>query len=409
MHVEGTIKAPPSKSMMIRAMAAGLLSEGETRITNPSFSDDAMASLHIVETLGAKVTIRDCHLKLTGGGKPAGTAYLNCMESGLCMRMFTSIAALFKEEIILEGKGSLLSRPIGDAEDILHQLGCWCQTNHDRLPIKVNGPLRGGKIHLINPVGSQFLTGLLMALPLCEMNSEIVVTSLRSKPYISMTLSLLSDFGISIDHDDDLDRFTIQGSQHYQSHPYDVEGDWSGASFFLVAAALRGSVRILGLSLHSKQADLSILHALKLAGAKIIAKDDLVFVEQDHLWGFEFDSTHCPDLFPPLVVLACSCQGRSVIHGIERLRFKESNRADALLSEFKKIGARIEIKNGKMIIEGGPLEGGVVNSHGDHRIAMAAAVAGLVSREEVCIQDWQCVSKSYPRFFEDLESVCRSA
>jgi 3-phosphoshikimate 1-carboxyvinyltransferase len=406
--VDGKIQAPPSKSMMIRAAAAGLLSDGETRIINPSYCDDALASIGIAQSLGANLESINQGIKIIGGNGPVGTTYLDCGESGLCMRMFTPVAAIFKEEVILEGSGSLLSRPIGEVELPISQLGGDCRTSdRNRPPIKVRGPLRGGDVHIIGSLSSQFLTGLLMALPRCENDSEVFVSNLRSKPYIAMTLSLLSDFGIGIEHDDDFSQFFVCGSQQYMSRDYSVEGDWSGASFYLVAGAIGGCSRIQGLSLQTHQADRKILEALELAGAKIRIDDNLVVVEQNRLQAFEFVATQCPDLFPPLVVLACACQGQSVIHGVTRLRFKESDRAESLLSEFRKIGARIEIENDKMIIEGGSLEGGSIRSRGDHRIAMAAAVAGLVSRKGVIIDDWQCVSKSYPGFFDVLESVSR--
>lgn len=406
-EVSGEIKAPPSKSMMIRAAAAGLLSDGETRILHPSFCEDALASISIVKSLGAKVKIKNKELTIHGGIRPNGKASLDCGESGLCMRMFSAIAALFKDAVLLEGKGSLLSRPMGMVEDTLGELGCFCRTNKGRPPVEVKGPLNGGKVHISGSISSQFLTGLLMALPLCEKDSEVVVEDLKSTPYIAMTLSLLSNFGIVFDFENDFTRFTIKGSQRYLNTVYSVEGDWSGSSFFLVAGAIGGSVGIQHLPIKTQQADKKIIEALELAGAKIQTQDNLVVVEQNRLFAFQFDASSCPDLFPPLVVLACSCQGRSVIHGIERLLFKECNRADSLLSEFRKIGAKIEIENGKMIIEGSPLKGGEINSHGDHRIAMAAAVAGIKSQKGVGIENWKCVSKSYPGFFEDLRSITR--
>lgn len=406
-EVDGKIKAPPSKSMMIRAAAAGLLCDGETQILNPSYCEDALASISIVEALGAKVKDKNQELKLFGGIVPKGKVYLDCGESGLCMRMFTPIAALFRDSIILEGKGTLLSRPMGMIEASLKELGCSCRTNYGLPPVEVKGPLNGGKVHVSGAISSQFLTGLLMALPLCEKDSEVVVCDLKSTPYIAMTLALLSNFGIVFDFENDFSRFSINGSQRYLNKTYSVEGDWSGSSFFLVAGAIGGSVVIQNLPKQTQQADKYILEALELAGAKIQTQDNLVTVEQNHLHAFKFDATQCPDLFPPLVVLACFCQGQSVIHGIERLLFKECNRADSLLSEFRKIGARIKIENGKMIIEGSPLEGGQINSHGDHRIAMAAAVAGIKSQKGVGIENWKCVSKSYPGFFEDLSFISR--
>jgi len=404
-EVEGTNPAPPSKSMMIRTTAAGLLADGEIHILNPSLCEDALASLRIVEALGAEVDIMKQKIKLTGGFGPGGTTFLDCGESGLCMRLFPPVAALSKYVVILNGTNSLRSRPMGMVESTLRNLGCRCLTNNSLPPIIVKGPLIGGKIHVSGSLSSQFITGLLMALPLCEKDSEIIVSDLNSKPYIAMTLSVLSDFGIVIDHNKDFSQFYIRGSQRYLSKDYYVEGDWSGSSFFLVAGAIGGHVVIQDLSIHSQQADKKIIEALELAGAQIHIQDNFVAVERNRLRAFEFDASHCPDLFPPLVVLACCCEGRSVIHGIKRLLFKESNRADSLLSEFKKIGAQIAIENGKMIIEGNSLEGNVVDSHGDHRIAMAAAVAGFVSQRGVIVKNWKCVSKSYPDFFEDLNSI----
>jgi len=406
-EIDGEIRAPSSKSMMIRATAAGLLSGGETRITNSSFCDDALASLSIIESLGADVAKLDQDLIIKGGLGPIRTHYLDCRESGLCIRMYTPIAGLRTEKITLSGSGSLLNRPMGMMERPLSQLGCYCQTNSEHLPVQVKGPLKGGGVQVDGSQSSQFLTGLLMALPLCKNDSEVTVRNLKSKPYIAMTLSLLSAFGISIDYEEDFSQFYIKGSQHFQCKPYRVEGDWSGASFFLVAGALGGCVKIHNLSMQSIQADKRILDALEQMGAKISTKDDMVVVEQGHLNAFEFDAAQCPDLFPPLAALACFCQGRTEIHGVERLSIKESNRAESLLNEFRKIGAEITIEGNKMIVDGNSLEGGSIDSHGDHRIAMAAAVAGLCSHKGVALYDWKCVSKSYPGFFEDLESISR--
>jgi 3-phosphoshikimate 1-carboxyvinyltransferase len=395
--------------MMIRAVAAGFLCEGDTLINNPSFCDDALAALDIVKFLGAEVISQGHDLRITGRKILIGRTHLDCSESGLCLRMFIPIAALFEEEIILEGKGSLLTRPVGKVEIPMNHLGCSCNTNNDRPPVKVKGPLKGGNVHIDGSQSSQFLTGLLMALPLCENDSEITVFKLQSKPYIAMTLSLLKEFGITVDHEEDFGRFRIKGTQNYRRGGYTIEGDWSSASFFLVAGAVGGFIRITGLSLQSLQADKKILEALELAGAKIIIKDNLVAVEHNDLKAFDFDATHCPDLFPSLVVFACSCEGRSVIHGVERLFFKESNRAAVLLSEFQKIGAIIEIEGDRMIVEGGNLEGGLIDSYGDHRIAMAGALAGMASKNGVIINNWQSVSKSYPTFFDDLEIISRRA
>jgi 3-phosphoshikimate 1-carboxyvinyltransferase len=256
-------------------------------------------------------------------------------------------------------------------------------------------------------MSSQVASGLLMALPLCPQDSVLTVANLKSKPYLRMTLSLLKEFGIIIHHDEELRRFEIPGKQAYHPRNYRVEGDWSGGAFLLVAGAIAGRVKVRGLSDKSLQADRAVLMALEKAGAKIGSGGNTVTVEQNRLKAFEFNATDCPDLFPPLAALACHCEGRSVIQGTERLKHKESDRALALVREFRKMGARIRVQGGRMEVTGGRLEGGDVSSNQDHRIAMACAVAGLSSEKGVRIRDWSCVAKSYPQFFDDLEALRR--
>jgi 3-phosphoshikimate 1-carboxyvinyltransferase len=246
-----------------------------------------------------------------------------------------------------------------------------------------------------------------MALPLCPQDSVLTVANLKSKPYLSMTRSLLKEFGIIIHHDGELRRFEIPGKQAYHPRTYRVEGDWSGGAFPLVAGAIAGRVKVRGLSDKSLQADRAILEALEKSGARVRSEGNAVTVEQSRLEAFEFDATDCPDLFPPLVALACHCKGRSVIQGTERLRHKESDRALALVREFRKMGAHIRVQGGTMEVTGGRLKGGEVCSHNDHRIAMACAVAGLGSEKGVAIREWACVAKSYPQFFDDLEALRR--
>jgi 3-phosphoshikimate 1-carboxyvinyltransferase len=256
-------------------------------------------------------------------------------------------------------------------------------------------------------MSSQIASGFLMALPRCSQDSVLRVSNLKSKPYLRMTLSLLKEFGIIIHHDEELSRFEIPGDQSYRPRTYRLEGDWSGGAFLLVAGAIAGRVKVRGLSDKSPQADRAILEALEKSGARVRSEGNAVTVEQSRLEAFEFDATDCPDLFPPLVALACYCKGKSVIRGTERLRHKESDRAMTLVAEFGKMGARIHLQNGRMEVTGKRLRGGEVSSRHDHRIAMACAVAGLGSEKGVAIHDWACVAKSHPQFFDDLEALRR--
>ncbi len=405
-RLDGTVTAPPSKSMMQRAVAAAALAHGPSVLLNPSFCEDALAALCIAEGLGAEVKRESIKLRIDGGGQPRGHR-LACGESGLCMRLFTPIAALFERPFTLTATGSLGSRPMAALEEPLWALGAKCQTHYGLPPIAVRGPIRGGRVSLDGSMSSQVASGFLMALPLCPQDSALSVSHLKSKPYLRMTLSLLKEFGIIIHQDEKLRRFEIPGKQAYHPRTYRVEGDWSGGAFLLVAGAIAGRVKVRELSEKSLQADRAILEALKRAGAEVDTERDAVTVERCGLRSFEFDATDCPDLFPPLVALACHCQGRSVIQGTERLKHKESDRALALVSEFRKMGARIRVYDGKMEVTGKSLKGGEISSHHDHRIAMACAIAGLQSDKGVSIRDWMCIAKSYPKFFDDLEALRR--
>lgn len=403
-EISGAIPAPPSKSMMIRAQAAALLSTGITRISNPSSCADALAAQGIISALGAVYKKQEQDHLITGGIKSAADE-LNCGESGLCMRLFTPVAALFDKPVTLTGEGSLRHRLMQDMEVPLQDMGAFCETDNGFPPIKLKGPLKAGRYTLDASLSSQFLTGLLYALPLCDSDSELTARNLRSKPYVAMTLSMLARFDISILAEKDFTHLYIPGGQKYNPAAYRVEGDWSGAAFMLVAGALRGEIEVRDLLPDSQQADKQILDALSSAGADISSSGSSLRVKQGKLQAFEFDATDCPDLFPPLTALACGCEGTSTLYGTDRLEYKESPRGRVLLQEFKKIGAEIAIKENHMEIKGSRLHGGIIDSHNDHRIAMAGAVAGLIATDGVKIRNWQAVTKSYPDFFNDLKAV----
>jgi 3-phosphoshikimate 1-carboxyvinyltransferase len=402
--IKGTIKAPPSKSMTIRAAAGALLSSGKTRILSPSKCQDARTAFWIIQDLGSVIYPDSQRIQVKGGLKLKKNS-LHCGESGLCMHLFTPIASLFKRELTLKGEGSLLNRPMDMMKSPLKSLGVRCQTQNGLPPIKVTGPIGSGRVNMNSSVTSQFLSGLLMTLPLCTGDSEIRVHNLKSKPYILMTLELLKDFGIQVNTDCHLSAFHIPGNQKYSKKEYAVEGDWSGASFLLTAGAVSGKVTVTGLNMKSRQADRQIIKALHKAGARIQTTENKVSVSRNKLTSFTFNATHCPDLIPALTVLACFASGTSRIIGADRLKDKESNRAFSLTSEFGKMGAKICFEKNKLLISGGGLKGGTVFSHHDHRIAMAEAVAGLRAKRGANIHKWECVSKSYPDFFKDLTSI----
>ncbi|MCP4151671.1 MAG: 3-phosphoshikimate 1-carboxyvinyltransferase [bacterium] len=402
-EINGTISAPASKSMLQRAIAAALLADSPTRILNATFSNDAMAALRVIKALGAHVSVEKNEILVEGDMNPQGDI-LDCGEAGLSIRMFTPIAALWHDELTLTGEGSLLTRPVSMIEEPLKKLGLRVTTTNGCPPLTVKGPLQGGDVVVDGSVSSQFLTGFLMALPKAPKDSKLIVNDLKSTPYVDMTITLLDVFGVTVEHEN-YEVFSIKGNQNYHMGEYRVEGDWSGASFPLVAGGIGGSVTVTCLDPTSPQADRRILDALTAAGAEVRISGDSINVTKKHLKAFHFDATHCPDLFPPLVALACNCDGTTTLTGVERLTHKESNRSETLQKVFSDLGGVIRVKGDLMEVDGVKLTGGSLDSHNDHRIAMAGALAAVNARDDVHIDGYECVNKSYPNFFEDFAKI----
>lgn len=407
--LSGTVKAPASKSSMQRACALALLHEGETMILNPGKSNDDIAALDIIQRLGASIEIQNEKVKIKNSEAVFSGAEINCGESGLGIRMFTPIAALSSKEIIINGSGSLLKRPMHFFDEIFPKLGISIQSNNGYLPIKIKGPLQPADITIDGSLSSQFLTGLLMAYGKAATKPvTITVNNLKSKPYIDLTLQMMGSFGYDVVNNNNAS-FAIKPINGLTNKQINciIEGDWSGAAFLLVAGAVGGNVVVKGLDIHSAQADKAILNALKDCGAEISAAEGTVTVNSFPGGlgnAFYFNATDCPDLFPPLVVLAAYCKGISVIEGVSRLQHKESNRAITLQQEFGKMGVEIKLEADKMMIAGGnSLKGARVHSHHDHRIAMACAAAALKANGETVIEEAEAVNKSYPGFYNDLK------
>ncbi|MCX6565052.1 MAG: 3-phosphoshikimate 1-carboxyvinyltransferase [Candidatus Aminicenantes bacterium] len=407
--LNGALAAPPSKSLTQRAAAAAFLSPGTTEIINASSCADAMAAFRLIEEMGAEVDrsgaeSAEKRIRIHGGSA-ARRRRVQCGEAGLCLRMFTPILSLFEGPVTLEASGSLLNRPMGMMEKPLSDLGGRVETREGRPPVTVWGPIRGGRTEVDGSVSSQFLSGLLLALPRAEQPSEVAVRNLKSRSYVEMTLGVIRAFGGVVENASDLSSFRVPGGQVYRAGTFRVEGDWSGAAALLAAAALSGRVEVSGLDPDSLQPDRAVLSALEAAGARVGVSKNRISCERADLRPFEFDVGECPDLFPTLAALAARCAGTSVIRGIERLRHKESARDHVVREEFSKIGVEVEISGGAVRIRGGRIRGGRADAHGDHRIAMTLALAGLASETGVGISGTDCVVKSYPEFFKDLRRL----
>ena len=405
-QVSGEVRPPCSKSYAQRALAAALLSDGETTLSNIELCADTRYAMNVITGLGASVRQTGPTEYVIRGGLAPITDTINTGESGLATRLFTPIAALCDRRMTITGTGTMLRRPIGMMIDPLRNLGVQVRSN-GYLPITVQGPLRGGETDVEAYVSSQFLTGLLMSLPLAEGDTILHVEQPNSLPYLAVTVDLASKFRIRMEHNG-FREFFIPGGQHYHPAKLHIEGDWSSAAFMLVAGAIAGEVTAKRMNTLSLQADLAIIQALTKAGAVIITTPDEITVRKRELTGFDFDATQRPDLFPILAVLGANCEGTTHIRGVNRLVYKESNRAEAIVSEYTKLGMDVALEDDVMTVRGGSLSGGTIDSCNDHRIAMAAAIAALAASGPVTITNAQAVTKSYPRFWDDLDSIIRT-
>lgn len=411
--VRGSIMAPASKSAMQRACAAALLRNGTTYLFNYGISADDEVALRIIQQLGALVKKEGDYLLIESGGVQPKSSTINCGESGLSSRMFTSIAALSTEPISLVGEGSLLTRPFSFFTDVLPKLAVTCSSNNGVLPLRVQGPLQPKDIEVDGSLSSQFLTGLLFAFSAVgASNVTISVRNLNSKPYIDLTLQVMKDFGLPVPVNKNYEAFIFTSGQSAENRneplTFHVEGDWSSAAFLLVAAAVSGELDVTGLDVFSSQADKAILEALMQTGVTMSVEEKKIHIKKNELKAFHFNATQCPDLFPPLVALAAYCGGKSVIEGVHRLAHKESNRALTLQQEFTKMGVVIQLQDDLMIVEGGgEVLGADVHSHHDHRIAMACAVAALAAKGSTTVNGAEAVNKSYPQFWEHLAFISK--
>ncbi|MCQ2251377.1 MAG: 3-phosphoshikimate 1-carboxyvinyltransferase [Bacteroidales bacterium] len=394
---------PSSKSYMQRAVALSILADGQSTLVNPDFSNDSRAGLGIAKTLGCDVQELEGRISVTGIRDIRNTT-VSVGEAGLGLRLFTPVCALFGREMTIEGHGTLLTRPMNMLEQPMKELGADISlTNGSYAPIHIHSGIRGGNVEIDGSESSQFLTGLLVALPLAENDSVLTVKNLKSLPYVQMTIDIIKKFGGEIINED-FKVFRIKGRQKYTATEYIVEGDWSSAAAHLVAGATSGKAVVRGLNPDSLQADKAVLEVLRSCGADVRVSDNEITIEKKELKAFDFDATNCPDLFPVLASLAASCEGDSHIKGVTRLAHKESDRANAIKDEFQKIGIKVLLDGDIMTITGGKIHGAKVSSHKDHRMAMSMAVCALNADGIIEVDNAECVGKSYPRFWDDYEN-----
>jgi len=413
-ELSGRLEAPPSKAITHRAVVAASLSEGRSIIQNPLVCDDTEATVNSCTMLGARVEKHREKLLVEGFSKPKTPQdVINCGDSGSTIRFLLPICALAEGVSVLTGGESLRNRPMGPLLEALQQLGVRCSSTRgdQRPPILVFGTgLKGGTAQMRGDVSSQFISGLLFATPKAESDTTIqLTTALESMPYVNLTMKTLEEHGVRVSYEEDRKLFSIPGRQEYKPFNYQIEGDYSSAAFLMAAASITNStVEITGLNRKSLQGDLEIVRILERMGGRIGVHEGSVIIrgQRGSLEGLSADMQNTPDLVPVCMVLGCVSNGETVIRGVKRLRWKESDRLSSMTTELRKMGGRIEEVDGNIVIEGtSKLKGAILSSHGDHRVAMACAVSALAAEGRSLIQGIECINKSYPNFIRDLGAL----
>ena len=405
----GTIQAPPSKSDVHRAVICAALSGGVCTISPVALSEDIRATIGCAQALGASVRLDGDVLTVDGSRMFENrSAVLDCRESGSTLRFFIPVAAAGGIDAVFTGSGRLPERPIGIYTDALPQKGVTCATEGG-LPLRISGRLQSGVYHIPGDVSSQFITGLLFALPLLPGDSDIILTSpVQSAGYINMTIRTMSKFGIEIDMTDK--GWHIRGKQHYIPTDYTTDGDWSQAAFFLTAAAVGGEVTVNGCNIDSSQGDRRIAALLREFGAEAEQDGGTITVRRAPLHAITIDAAQIPDLVPVLAVCACFAEGTTRITNAARLRIKESDRLCSTAALLNALGGKAEeLPDGLLITGVGQLQGGFADGCNDHRIVMAAATCAANCGSTITCSDAWSINKSYPDFYEAYRRIQGSA
>ncbi len=404
--LSGNVQAIASKSVAHRYLIAAALADKETFIHCHSVSEDILATVHCLCGMGAKIHKEDHGFFVTPIDKTkqmTDVAVLPCNESGSTIRFLIPVVGALGIKGNFLRKGSLVNRPLFPLDDEMAKKGAFLREKEENV-LEVSGKLDSGVYELPGNVSSQYITGLLFALPLLEGDSEIhITTPLQSEDYVKITLDCLKAFGICVKYDNNC--FYIPGKQVYtvDNEPF-VEGDWSNAAFFMTGAAIgKNKITYSNLNPTSLQGDKAIVEVLGKMGAVIERKEHVYTVIGQELVSCDIDAKPIPDLIPILALAATVAKGTTVVRNAERLRIKESDRLKTVYETLKALGADIDETKDGLIIRGKErLKGGVVSSFNDHRIAMMAAIASLVCEESVTILQAEAINKSYPGFYEDF-------
>lgn len=404
--LDGKVKVPPSKSLSHRALICAALSNGESRITNFVYSEDTLATIGALESLGVKFDKLKNEVIVTGIKKlKLKSKEVYCNESGSTIRFLIPLFSLTNKEVHFTGEPGLMKRPQAIYEKIFSEdQNTFTQQDN---AIVVKGSIKARNYIIKGDVSSQFFSGLMFALPLLEEDSEIIIDGvLESKSYVDLTIDTLSCFGIIIKETET--GYFIEGNQKYKEVDYHVEGDYSQAAFYLVGGIIGGHIQVKDIPHTSSQGDMAVVDIIQSMKGKIIFTENGYTAVKSNTVGRVIDVQDCPDLGPIISLLAALSKGTTKIVNAHRLRLKESDRIESTVTTLKQLGANIRTDGDDIIVVGkksldGP--GGTFNSFNDHRIAMMLGIASSRCETPITITQADCVNKSYPHFFDDLKSI----
>jgi len=409
--LDAVVRVPGSKSLTARAMVAAGLASGESVLRDAAICDDTGFMADGLRALGAEVECSRAAFPINGTGgslrETGDTLFLG--NAGTAMRFLTAVACLGHGRYVLDGSPRMRERPIQHLLDALSSLGATARSanNNGCPPVEIEGGgLEGGVVSMRGDKSSQYFTAILLAAPYAAHDVELRVDGdLVSKPYVDMTLDVMRDFGVSVERNG-YESFTVRAGRIYESRDYTIEGDWSAASYFLAAAAITGGrVRVENVSPESLQGDKEFVQVLERMGCRSKASSDGVAIESSgRLRGIDIDLNAMPDIAQTLAVTALFAEGETTIRNVANLRLKECDRISATATELKKLGATVEEFPDGLTIRPAELHGAEIDTYDDHRMAMSFALAGL-RVPDVVIKNPDCVTKTFPDFFETLKSL----
>jgi 3-phosphoshikimate 1-carboxyvinyltransferase len=409
-EVSASVCVPGSKSLTQRALVVASLAQGHSFISNALIAQDSLHLIDGLRALGAQIVyseggyfISGTAGKITNSGKE-----LFLGNNGTALRFLTALVCLGKGKYVLTGEKRLCERPVGALVDALKKMGADIYSRNNCPPVEVNANgLTGGKITLHDIESSQYVSALLLCAPYTPKGMDLTLQGgVVSTPYIDLTIAVMNDFGAKITQTEKYE-YHVTAGEIYQGRKYSVEGDTSSASyFFLAAALLKKTIRVIGINRQSKQGDIRLLDVLEELGCKVRSGENWVEVTGNNLAksDFTFDLNDMPDMVPTLAVLASFRKGQTVINNVAHLRIKESNRLAALVAELNRTGIEAQEMSEGLVIQGGKMRPAKIETYNDHRIAMSFAIAGLVVRG-IEISDKKCVDKSFPAFWKELEKI----